>query len=203
MKAYKGDLEITNQNAEQFKDITSVGGDLYINSDVKLEASALTSVGGSLYINSGVKLETAALTGLNYISVDRSLFVIESQHVVAGVTLMQGYNAIGVSEGILKRGDCFVAKQDEFTAHGGTVKKAMEDLKFKVTAETLRNSPIHADTIINAAYYRAVTGACEFGVNNFIKQHALKEEYTAKELLPILQGNDAWGLSKLKFLIKF
>jgi len=94
-------------------------------------------------------------------------------------------------------------KEETFFAHGDTLKKAKEDLEFKIISETIKNSPIKADTVIDMKYYRLITGACEIGVKNFIETHDLKASYKAKDLLPILEKSNAYGLSKFKSLIKF
>ncbi len=81
--------------------------------------------------------------------------------------------------------------------------KAKEDFHFKIIAEKLKKDPIKANTVINVQYYRIVTGACEFGCRNFIEQHKLKESYKAKDLLPILEKHNAYGLNRIKQLISF
>jgi len=88
-------------------------------------------------------------------------------------------------------------------AHGNTLRKAKEDFQFKLIAEKLKKYPIKADTVITVQYYRIVTGACELGCNQFIEQHKLKESYEAKELLPILEKYNAYGLERIKSLITF
>lgn len=39
----------------------------------------------------------------------------------------------------------FVAQQDKYTAHGKTIKQAIQDLEFKKIAEKLKNEPIKAN----------------------------------------------------------
>lgn len=96
-------------------------------------------------------------------------------------------------------------------SHGDTLQKAKEDFKFKVIAEKLKKDPIKEDTVITIMYYRVLTGACEMGVNNWIdnvfnekeKDNVLKHGIKAKELLPILKSNNAYGFDKFKSLITF
>jgi len=105
----------------------------------------------------------------------------------------------------------FVAKKDNFSAHGKAIKKAIQDLEFKIISEKLKNEPIKEDTIITIPYYRLVTGACESGVNQWInsifnekdKAHWVENGIKAKELLPILEKSNAYGLDKFKGLIRF
>jgi len=76
-------------------------------------------------------------------------------------------------------------------------------LQFKIVSEKLKNEPIKEDTIITIQYYRLVTGACEIGAKSFQEQHGLKNEYTAKDLLPILEKNNAYGIERFKKLLTF
>ena len=71
-------------------------------------------------------------------------------------------------------------------------------------AEKLKHEPIKADTIIDIKYYRLITGACQAGVEMFISENKLKKtKYKASELLPILEKNNAYGLSKFKEMVAF
>jgi hypothetical protein len=98
----------------------------------------------------------------------------------------------------------FVVKKRKYTAHGKTVKIAIQDLEFKIISEKLKKEPIKADTIITVQYYRIITGACQQGCDSWIKQNNIKKtEYKAKELLPLLEKYNAWGLEKFKSLINW
>lgn len=88
-------------------------------------------------------------------------------------------------------------------AHGDTLKKATEDFNFKLIAEKIKKDPITKDTVITIQYYRIVTGACEFGCKEFVDKHKLKDSYKAKDLLPILEKHNAYGLDRIKSLITF
>lgn len=77
-------------------------------------------------------------------------------------------------------------------------------MKFKIISEKLKNEPINKDTIIDIKYYRLITGACEFGVKQWIESNNIsKESYRADELLPILEKTNAYGVDKFKSLITF
>ena len=96
-------------------------------------------------------------------------------------------------------------------AHGETIEQAKTDFRFKQIAAKLQNEPIKADTVITIPYYRAITGACEMGVRQWMdgtftaKQQAdiLKNGITAKELLPLLTGKHAYGVEKFQSLVAF
>lgn len=60
------------------------------------------------------------------------------------------------------------------------------------------------NTLITVNYYRLLTGSCQSGVEAFRKAHGLtKEKYKAKDLLPILEKNQAYGLERFKKLVDF
>ena len=99
----------------------------------------------------------------------------------------------------------YVVVSGEYSAHSKTIKKGIEDISFKKVAEKLKKEPILENTIITKQYYRIVTGACELGVEQFCKQNRLEsfDSITAKELLPILQKNNAYGFERFKELCSF
>ena len=99
----------------------------------------------------------------------------------------------------------FIANNGNYYAHAVDLKKAIEDLQFKMIADKLKKEPIHADTMISIMYYRTVTGACEFGTKAWLEQNKLtgKEEMRADELLPMLVKTNAWGADKFKQLVTF
>jgi len=97
----------------------------------------------------------------------------------------------------------FIAKKGDFYAHGDTVKKAIEDVEFKVISEKLKNEPIKKDTILTIQYYRLLTGACEMGVKDWMDKNKVKEGIRADELLPLLEKTQAYGLSKFKQLVSW
>jgi hypothetical protein len=101
-----------------------------------------------------------------------------------------------------------------YSAHGETLKKANEDVQFKIVAEKLKKEPIKPDTEFTVKYYRLLTGACDMGCRNWMQQHNIpfdviegntveKKPITAKELLPLLEKSNAYGIDRFKSLITF
>ena len=97
----------------------------------------------------------------------------------------------------------FVAQKGKYTSHGKTVKRAIQDLEFKVISENLKKEPILKDTIIDINYYHTVTGSCILGIESFKKQHNLKDSYKAQDLFNVLKDKNAYGFEKFKSLITF
>ena len=85
----------------------------------------------------------------------------------------------------------YIAKEDELTAHGYTVREAIEDLTYKkldnVDSEEII-AEIKRTGKVTRSQYRALTGACSFGTNKFCEEHNIQdlEEIEISELRKIL-----------------
>ena len=85
----------------------------------------------------------------------------------------------------------FVVSDDKGnSAHGETIKKAREDLIYKVVAKFDGKLPNKATGKEWVGIYRAVTGACAAGCKNFVDKtgKSLDDLYTAKEIARLVQG---------------
>ena len=197
-----GNLIIEKGDTRDFSKLTEITGNLSINSNAKLDA--LQPVGGYLYINSNAKLDAPFLNKVSYKVIDGYLFVIKSTKTKGDITIHSGYNAKGVKKGkLIEQPIIYVAEKGEFYAHGETIKKAIEDLNFKIAAETLKKEPINKDTKLTIKHYRLITGACELGVKDWMQSNKVKEGIKAIDLLPILEKTNAYGLQSFKKLITF
>jgi hypothetical protein len=142
-------------------------------------------------------------------------FIVETEKTNNGIILYSGYNFDGTDvNGRPKIEPSYVAKKDGFTAHGKNIKQAILDVQFKIIAEKLQNEPITPDTELTVMHYRTVTGACDFGCREFMDKNGIaynvvdgrtieKSPIKAKDLLPILEKSNAYGLDKFKRLINF
>ncbi|WP_300440591.1 hypothetical protein, partial [Christiangramia sp.] len=165
----------------------------------------------------GNQLTSVELKGKVYEAriVDGSLFVVGSKRASKGIQIYCGFNFHGFDDRFrFKKSECFVAEKDGFFAHGGSVKKAISDVQFKIVAEKLQNEPIYEDTELTVKYYRTVTGACDFGCREFMDKHNIaytvqdgetveENPIKAKDLLPILEKSHAYGVERFKDLIQF
>ena len=99
--------------------------------------------------------------------------------------------------------EIYIAKDGKLTAHGYTVREAVEDL----TLKKLGN--INVDEIVaqikktgkvTRSQYKKITGACSFGTNKFCEEHNIQdlEEIEVSELRKILindyGANKFWSL---------
>ena len=171
-----------------------------------------------IYNNAALTSVSIRKKEYNIKNVDGSCFVIEGEKTSKGIKIYTGYNLIGMKDKKLLRDDCYVAEKDNFFAHGKDLKSAVGDLQFKIVAEKLKNDPINEDTELTVMYYRTLTGACDFGCRNFMDTHGIPyriegtgsnaktveiSPMKAKDLLPLLKKNNAYGYEKFKSLLTF
>jgi hypothetical protein len=198
----------------------TVGGYLYLGSLTSIPEGFNPTVGGDLYLRSltsipegfkNIESWKAAKVKRPTDKIDtpknKLLFWQNGKYVKADGIFTEVIN---------KRGNVYRVKklhsQKEFYlvtdgithSHGETLKQAKEDFRFKLIAEKLKKDPIKKDTLITIQYYRIVTGACREGVKQWMAQNGIKKEsYKAKDLLPILEKTNAYGLDRFKKLIAF
>ena len=180
---------------DQFLGTKKITGSLDLRSLTSIPEGFNPTVGGSLYLGSGLKS--------NYRQQNGPIFW--GKYVLAD----------GMFTKILsKKGNIYKVKkiedQKEFyliidgivSAHGDTIKKAKEDLDYKVKSESLKHNPVLANEIITIERYHAITGACETGIKAWMQQNSASE-MPAKDLLPILEKTNAYGYQKFLKLINF
>jgi hypothetical protein len=87
-----------------------------------------------------------------------------------------------------------VHKNGEFS-HGKTLKKAIEDLRYKVsnrdTSEfTSWKNNLNKEVSLNEAIaaYRTITGACEQGVRDFVESVNLPNKITPKKIIKLTKN---------------
>ena len=100
--------------------------------------------------------------------------------------------------------ELYIATKGKLSAHGYTVREAVEDLTLK------RLDKVNTDEIVKKiketgkvtrSQYRAITGACSFGTNKFCEEHNIQdlEEIELTELRKILVND--YGAEKFWNLI--
>ena len=91
------------------------------------------------------------------------------------------------------KGIVYVAEKDEYTAHGKTVREAVEDLLFKILQA--QDMTVHIQRIVAQGYmdandYRLITGACREGTNHFLEVHNLTwdDKMSVQDVLKLVEG---------------
>ena len=104
-------------------------------------------------------------------------------------------------ENFPKKSSSYVVKKGELFSHGETVEKAIEDLRYKIgnrdTAEFESWRDLNKEITLDEAItgYRVITGACEFGVKEFVKSKTFEEKLTPKKIVELTVGQ--FGNEKL------
>jgi hypothetical protein len=184
----------------------TVGGYLDLGSVKSLPENFNPTVGGGLYWKNKEKYIGADVPQVELSWQDGKYKKVDGifcemthphPHTVQGFEIFK-LKKVNIDEFI------FLAKKDSFYAHGKTIEKAIEDLRFKIVSEKLKKEPINKNTLITRQYYRVITGACGLGVSDWMEKNKItKEEITAEELLPILVKTNAYGVDRFKKLITF
>ena len=99
-----------------------------------------------------------------------------------------------VRKSILDDNDSFVVKRGDKFSHGETVEKAIQDLRYKISDRDTskfkdwnKNTVIPIEDAIEA--YRVITGACEFGVKDFVEhQKEIPEKISIGEVIARTKG---------------
>ena len=166
-----------------------------------LDLSSLTSADKDLLQKNVKQLEVGYNEEKGYCYFDGIL------NKVLFLSNKKGYNIYTTTNG-------YVAEKGNYTAHGNTIKKCIEDLEFKIIAEKLKNEPIKKDTEFTVKYYRLLTGACDLGCRSFMQNNNIPfnvidnntveiKPIKAVDLLPMLEKSNAYGYEKFKSLVNF
>ena len=212
-KEIKKFLEENNISEKQFLGKEKIGGSLYLSSLTSIPRGFNPTVGGDLYTKNsnkriGLRVEPIKINknffwkkeGKCYAMIDGIFCEIlnERQRIIKG----KKYRIFSAKK--VNRDEYFyIANKGKIYAHAEDLKKAFEDLEFKIVSEKLKKQPIYKDTLITINHYRLLTGACELGCKNWMEQNNItKEKIKASELLILLEKTNAYGLEKFRSLLK-
>lgn len=181
----EGSLYLRGTNITKLPDNITVGGWLDLSRTNIAKLPENITVGGIIYgfnidnIVSIKKVLKVYNKELNYIYFDGILWGnVKSVKKIDDITIYK-----------TPLGYCVV--ENNLSAHGKTLRQAMEDLTFKkmknknvsdIVAEIKKTGKV------TRMQYRAITGACQFGTEQFCKQHNIEglEEIELEELRKIL-----------------
>jgi hypothetical protein len=97
-------------------------------------------------------------------------------------------------ENFLDRKEEFVVKKGDQFSHGDTVEDAIKSLRYKLSdRDTSRfkqwklTDSVSLDDAIQA--YRAITGACEYGVRSFCESRKIPDKLTVQDVVELTKGS--------------
>ncbi len=180
-------------------------GPVYVSENATLNAPALAEVSGSVDVSENATLNAPALVTIGHVRCEIELFgyqikvfdgigcVVLSEKQRDGITIRYCRKA-AFKDGRLVGDKFFVVSQVEHNSHGSSLEEAMADLLYKTADRDVskyQNMPL--DTIKSphewSTVYRIVTGACQYGTQQFMQQKgALKELYTLAEIIEETRG---------------
>ena len=186
----------------------TVGDGLYLNSITTLPEGLSLTVGGSLYLDSKLKKDLK-----NYTKLD----------LTKPITFQNGkYIKIdGIfTEVVNKKGNVYKVKKLNQTkefyivtdgngkfSHGDTLKEAKEDLIYKISSNLdkskYKNLTLQSKLTFEEGIeaYRVITGACSFGVKDFVTTNKVKKtSYTVEEIIKLT--SNSYGGSTFKEFFK-
>jgi len=183
----------------------SAGHYLFLRSLTTLPEGATLTAGGDLELQSlttlpeSVTLSASGLCYGNFSGPYRGLTLASYDGIVSelvGEPKMVGEYAVQRANYFLAAGRSdrahYIAVRGEHSAHGSTVREAVEDC----TTKALEVDPsttiaaIKASGTVTLAQYMAITGACGEGCRQWAASNGLdgREEITIEELRPMLAG---------------
>ena len=197
-----GYLNLSRTQIKELPDNLTIGGSLYLSGTQIKELPDNLTVGGGLYLR-GTQIKELP----DNLMTKR---VYKDEKYITLNNIKKGYNKErkyiyfdGILWGNIKSvkrrdnitiyktllGYCVVEK--ELSAHGKTLKEAIEDLTFKKlenidTSEIIKE--IKKTGKVTRLQYRAITGACRMGTEGFCNKHNIQdlEEIELEELRKIL-----------------
>jgi len=100
------------------------------------------------------------------------------------------------------RQESYLIEENGVYSHGSTLKEARESLIYKIgDRDTSKYRNYNLDTIVSKSeaikMYRCITGACAYGVKNFVEsQKTRKKKFNIKEIINLTKGQ--YGHSEFK-----
>ena len=175
----------------------TVGGHLYMQSVTEVVEGFNPSVGGSLLMRSVTDQDSISFTKINRDFIDFKNGFISCDGIFMEVDSHRGNVWIGHKIG--KKEKVFlVTDGNNKYSHGNTLKEAKEDLIFKVDGRRLgdfKHLTQESVLLMSEAViaYRVITGACGFGVKDYLKNRLPKEkkEFSMTEVVELTK--DEYG----------
>ncbi len=224
-----GSISVWENATLNMPKLTEVSGDIYVYENAtldapKLEKSGYISVWENATLNMPeltIRNNKADIENEKYDIVfnDGIPFFVKHSKSSKGIKIHAGILAISYCDSKIITKEGYLVEKEGFSAHAETLNKAIIDLKFKIASEKIKKEPISPDTIITVEKYRIITGSCDIGCREFLEKYnipfhvknkgknieetVVEKEFTAKELLPLLEKENAYGLEKFNKLIDF
>jgi hypothetical protein len=215
LKSIEGPLDLEDYKHEfTAPNLKSISGGLYLRDyDHEFTAPNLKSIGGGLYLcEYNYEFTAPLLEYIDYVYLENDKTYNLCGKEYKGINI-DGITSILISEKVSKEGytikKCrrpkfedkeligdihYIVSKDNVHSHGSSIKEAMKDYSFKLQkregAEKYKEMTL--ETIKPLDYwitcYRIITGACKYGVNEFLNSISKKETYSLKEVMELTEN---------------
>ena len=175
----------------------TVGGNLTMDSVTEVIEGFNPTLGLNVYLNSVIDRDSISFTKINGDFIDFKNGYISCNGIFMEVDSHRGNVWVGHKIGSKKK-IFLVTDGNNKYSHGETIKEAKEDLIFKVDGRrpddfkhlTQESVLLMSEAI---AAYRVITGACGFGVKDYLKNRLPKEkkEFSMTEVIELTK--DEYG----------
>jgi len=202
-KVSKSGVKLTHNGFVYLRSLTTLPegikfenhGSVYLGSltalpeGIKFENHGYVSLHSLTTLPEGIKFENHgsvylhSLTGLHtYQGKPRTSTHIDGCTMIMGATKSHsGYEVTSAryfgGGPISKMCKCYVARSDELTAHGESIKSALEDLEYKIADNSNKTeiaAQIKASGFVTLAQFRGLTGACRDGIRQHLAGHGIQ-----------------------------
>jgi hypothetical protein len=187
----------------QFPALTTCGGSADANGEKDCQFPALTTCGGSAYANGAKDCQFPKLKKHDdQTAIGRCRSLVLASFAAYGFSFADGVLARIVSQrGHVsrvivcgKKDISFIVTDGDSHSHGATLKEARDGLLYKISSRdtsefkrwTLEKVVSKRDAI---RAYRAITGACELGVRDWMEQHEVPEKISVGEIIKLTNGS--------------
>ena len=183
-------MKFENQGAVFLDSLTTLPEGMKFDNQGHVDLSSLS--GKCKYL--GVEIEIQNIDGYT--------MLIESRKERDGIQIIKARYFGGGELTSLKK--CYIAQKGEYSAHGETIKAAINDVVFKHMQDNLDVSKLVAEIkkrgTVTRNDYRLLTGACRAGIAHFLESKGLAdvESLPLEEVLRITKG--AFGGERLSEL---
>jgi hypothetical protein len=180
-----------------------VGGDLDLRGLTSIPEGFNPTVGGDLYLRGNLKANKKSIPK-NYIFSWQNGKYILVDGIFSGV-INRKNNIYKIRKIAKKEIITLITDGNGNWAHGASLKEAKTDLIFKITDKTKSDyENLKVNDILSfekaIVCYRVITGACSFGVKEFVKSIKPKKQYSISEIIELTK-NEYGGKTFKQFFV--
>jgi len=204
-------IKFENQGNVDLESCTTLPDGIKFENQGNVYLESCTTLPDGIKFENQGSVDLRSCTTLNYLGkklklkyIDGFTMIIDSSKQKDDFTIYKAKYFKGVALNDMPK--CIIAERDGYFSHGETIKQAIESVNFKYLQNNLNLdelvSEIKNKNTVSKNEYRLLTGACEFGVNQFCKDNNISDdELPLDKVLKIIKGH--YGSEKMYDLFKY